>query len=275
LPGGTIVGAHRHDGNQIVYASRGVLEVTTDAGTWIAPASRAIWVPVGTVHQHRAYGPTVLHTVGLAATANPLRLTGSSATVTLAKLPSRSWPGSDERLKAVTVPERSAHRVGLAHSNPVGWGSMVSKILPLWRAAPVAAVAFGVLTLGVDLAAVPLDSLTHQTGPGGPVGDGLSTAAVVVPAVAVGTLLAARRPRNPIGWILIAIILLGVSPTNQYAVLDYRMHHGTLPLGWAAVVLGDGWPLRRCSTPCADGCNGPATGGSTGPATTPRRSWPP
>jgi hypothetical protein len=119
----------------------------------------------------------------------------------------------------------------------------VSKILTVRWAAPVAAVAFGVLTLGLDLAVVPLDSLTHQTGPGGPLADGLSTAAVVVPAVAVGTLLAARRPRNPIGWILLAILLLGVSPTDQYAILDYRMHHGTLPLGWAVVVLGDGWPL--------------------------------
>ena len=120
---------------------------------------------------------------------------------------------------------------------------MTSKILTTSWAAPVAAVAFGVLTLGVDLAVVPLDILTHHTGPGGPVADGLSTAAVVVPAVAVGTLLAARRPRNPIGWVLLAILLAGVSPTNQYAVLDYRMHHGTLPLGWAVVVLGDGWPL--------------------------------
>jgi len=120
---------------------------------------------------------------------------------------------------------------------------MTSKILTIWRAAPVAAVAFGVVTLGLDLAVVPLDILTHHTGPGGPVADGLSTAAVVVPAVAVGTLLAARRPRNPIGWVLLTILLLGVSPTNQYAVLDYRMHHGTLPLGWAVVVLGDGWPL--------------------------------
>lgn len=75
LAGGTVINAHRHDGNQIVYASRGVLSVTTDAGTWIAPASRAIWVPVGTVHEHRAYGTTVLHTVGLPATANPLRIT--------------------------------------------------------------------------------------------------------------------------------------------------------------------------------------------------------
>jgi len=60
---------------------------------------------------------------------------------------------------------------------------MVNKIFPLWRAAPVAAIAFGVLTLGLDLAVVPLDILTHKTGPGGPVDDGLSTAAVVVPEV--------------------------------------------------------------------------------------------
>ena len=119
----------------------------------------------------------------------------------------------------------------------------MSRILTVRWAAPAAAITFGVLTLCVDLAVVPLDSFTHRTRPGGPVADGLSTAAVVVPAVAVGTLLAARRPRNPIGWILLTILLLGVSPTNQYAVLDYRMHHGTLPLGWAVVVLGDGWPL--------------------------------
>lgn len=75
LAGGAVIDAHRHDGNQIVYASRGVLSVTTGAGTWLAPASRAIWVPAGTVHEHRAYGTTVLHTIGLPTTANPLRIT--------------------------------------------------------------------------------------------------------------------------------------------------------------------------------------------------------
>lgn len=73
LAGGALIDAHHHDGNQIVYASQGVLSVTTDAGTWVAPASRAIWVPAGTTHEHRAYGSTVLHTVGLPARANPLR----------------------------------------------------------------------------------------------------------------------------------------------------------------------------------------------------------
>ncbi|WP_214409759.1 AraC family transcriptional regulator [Sphaerisporangium fuscum] len=74
LPAGAEVDAHRHDENQIVYAGRGVLAVTTDAGTWIAPANRAIWIPAGTVHEHRAYGDTDLHTVGLPVKHDPLRL---------------------------------------------------------------------------------------------------------------------------------------------------------------------------------------------------------
>ncbi|WP_371406206.1 helix-turn-helix transcriptional regulator [Kribbella sp. NBC_00662] len=71
--------AHWHDRHQIVYAGRGVLSVTTDAGSWVAPATRAIWIPAGTIHQHRAYGETTLHTVGL--TENPLALEAPSALV--------------------------------------------------------------------------------------------------------------------------------------------------------------------------------------------------
>jgi hypothetical protein len=119
----------------------------------------------------------------------------------------------------------------------------VSTVFSSRRVAPALAVAFGVLTLGAGLATVPLDSLIHQTGPGGPVADLLFTAAVLVLAAGMGTLLAARRPRNPLGWILLAIFLIAVAPVNQYAALDYRMHHGTLPLGWLAVTLGQAWPV--------------------------------
>ena len=105
------------------------------------------------------------------------------------------------------------------------------------------AVALGVLTLGAGLSTVPLDSMIHQAGPGGPAADWLLTAAVMVPAAAVGTLLAARRPRNPLGWLLLAIFLMSVEPADQYAALDYRMHHGTLPLGGLAVTVGAIWPL--------------------------------
>ncbi|MEU4831327.1 helix-turn-helix transcriptional regulator [Streptosporangium sp. NPDC023615] len=74
LPAGTGIDAHRHDENQIVYAGRGVLSVTTEAGIWVAPATRAIWIPAGAVHEHRAYGDTLLHLVGLPVEDNPLRL---------------------------------------------------------------------------------------------------------------------------------------------------------------------------------------------------------
>ncbi|WP_328352720.1 helix-turn-helix transcriptional regulator [Streptomyces sp. NBC_00445] len=74
LAPGTAIDAHRHDDHQIVYASRGVLAVTTDAGAWIAPATRAIWVPAGTVHSHQARGELELHLVGLPADTNPLGL---------------------------------------------------------------------------------------------------------------------------------------------------------------------------------------------------------
>lgn len=74
LASGAAIDAHRHDDHQIVYAGRGVLSVTTDAGSWVAPGTRAIWVPAGTVHAHRAYGGLDLHLVGLPAAENPLGL---------------------------------------------------------------------------------------------------------------------------------------------------------------------------------------------------------
>ena len=111
------------------------------------------------------------------------------------------------------------------------------------QTAAAAAVALGVVTLGLGAASVLLDRLTHQPGTGGPAADAFITAVGAVPATAVGTLLAARRPRNPIGWMLLAIIIVEGSPASQYLILDYRMHHGTLPLGWIAVVLKECWPM--------------------------------
>ncbi|GGO75380.1 AraC family transcriptional regulator [Nonomuraea cavernae] len=74
LAPGTGIDAHRHDTHQIGYACRGVLSVTTGAGTWVAPANRAIWIPAGTVHEHRAHGRTDLRLVGMPVTDDPLGL---------------------------------------------------------------------------------------------------------------------------------------------------------------------------------------------------------
>jgi hypothetical protein len=111
------------------------------------------------------------------------------------------------------------------------------------RAAPVGAVMLGVLTLGSGLAAVLLDRVIHQSGTGGPAADAVSTAVAVVPATIIGMLLAARRPRNPIGWMLLTLVLVNYMPSTQYVILDYRIHHGALPLGWVGVVLDEFWPL--------------------------------
>ncbi|WP_442941150.1 AraC family transcriptional regulator [Nocardia sp. NBC_00403] len=64
LPGGSRIERHRHTEHQIVYPSAGVAEVRTEAGCWIAPADRAIWIPAGCWHEHHFYGPTRFHCVG-------------------------------------------------------------------------------------------------------------------------------------------------------------------------------------------------------------------
>lgn len=65
---------------------------------------------------------------------------------------------------------------------------------------------------------------------------------ITLPFAAVGLLVARRRPRNPIGWILLAFtfaVLVSVDAAN-YAVLAYRVHDG-LPLGRLAVFLAPTW----------------------------------
>ncbi len=65
----------------------------------------------------------------------------------------------------------------------------------------------------------------------------------LLPTVAVGTLVAVRRPGNPLGWLLLgAGLFFSVNAVGvAYSVLDYRLHHGTLPLGRVALALQPGW----------------------------------
>ena len=103
--------------------------------------------------------------------------------------------------------------------------------------APVMAVGLGLLALGASLATVAGGAALHQpAGPGGWAADWVITSAVALAGTAVGVLLAARRPGNPIGWLLLTLLLVTAEPTDGYAMLDYRLHHGTLPLGWVAVL---------------------------------------
>jgi hypothetical protein len=119
----------------------------------------------------------------------------------------------------------------------------MSRMLSRGRIAQVAAILLGLAALGMSVLTVVLDSLTHYPGTGGPLVDSLTTAAAGVPAASVATLLAARRPGNPIGWLLFAILFTGANPSSEYDVWAYRMHPGTVPLGWVSVVIQELWPL--------------------------------
>jgi hypothetical protein len=99
----------------------------------------------------------------------------------------------------------------------------------------VAAVILGALGLALVAACVLLTFLTR---------DLRATKEGLAPALAlacglVGVLVARRQPRNPEGWLLLGlgIVVITVFDSGLYAVLDYRMRHGQLPLGETAVFL--------------------------------------
>jgi AraC-like DNA-binding protein len=41
---------HRHRRSQLLYASTGIMVVGTEAGRWIVPPERAVWIPAGMQH---------------------------------------------------------------------------------------------------------------------------------------------------------------------------------------------------------------------------------
>lgn len=63
---------HDHAEHQLVYPSSGVLNVRTDRGAWVVPPRRAVWLPAGVPHSHRAHGRTQMLTLAFPADVNPL-----------------------------------------------------------------------------------------------------------------------------------------------------------------------------------------------------------
>jgi AraC-like DNA-binding protein len=50
LKAATVLPNHAHEWHQLIYVSSGLMSVATDAGSWVAPATWAIWVPAGVRH---------------------------------------------------------------------------------------------------------------------------------------------------------------------------------------------------------------------------------
>jgi AraC-like DNA-binding protein len=64
---GYVIPPHLHPEDQLVYASHGVMTVKTDAGTWVVPAQRAVWIPARIPHSIQMSGAVSMRTVYLRA----------------------------------------------------------------------------------------------------------------------------------------------------------------------------------------------------------------
>lgn len=62
-PADTIIDWHQHPYHQLLYANRGVARVNTNAGTWVLPRQRALWIPAGEPHRLRAIGQLALRSL--------------------------------------------------------------------------------------------------------------------------------------------------------------------------------------------------------------------
>ncbi|HEY6296655.1 MAG TPA: hypothetical protein VIX15_13390, partial [Streptosporangiaceae bacterium] len=95
----------------------------------------------------------------------------------------------------------------------------------------VAALVLGGLALILVAVAEPLARLAHQSLNAS---TGSTPVWVTAPAAVVGFVVAWRRPGNALGWIILvaATFSMLTKDASYYAVADYRLHHGGLPLGW-------------------------------------------
>jgi AraC-like DNA-binding protein len=64
-PPGFLVPEHAHGAGQIIYATRGVMEVSAGQSFWLIPPQFAIWIPDGTLHRIRMPGAVSMRTLYL------------------------------------------------------------------------------------------------------------------------------------------------------------------------------------------------------------------
>jgi hypothetical protein len=126
--------------------------------------------------------------------------------------------------------ERSVHAGGSVRA---GRGEHAGRRLRSARSA----VALGILAFVLNIAALVLAAAADQSAPQ------IVRLTALLPTTAVGMLVAVRRPGNPLGWLLLGCgVLFSLQGGSvAYAVLDYRLHHGTLPLGRLALALQPTW----------------------------------
>src|SRR2546423_1188458 len=60
-----IIHPHQHDWHQLIYASRGVMTVNTQSGSWVVPFRQAVWVPARMLHGIEMHGQVAMRTLYL------------------------------------------------------------------------------------------------------------------------------------------------------------------------------------------------------------------
>ena len=110
-------------------------------------------------------------------------------------------------------------------------------------ASPGTALVLGGLVLASVVAGVPLAGLAHQSLNAD---DGSVPVWVSAGFGVLGLVVAWRRPRNPLGWVILAVAGLAALSEDAgfYSVADYRLRHGELPLGWLALLAQVGGRLE-------------------------------
>ena len=63
FPSGHFISNHAHSRSQLLYASSGVMTVSTEIGMWVVPPLRAVWVPAYTRHQIEVSGTLSMRTL--------------------------------------------------------------------------------------------------------------------------------------------------------------------------------------------------------------------
>jgi hypothetical protein len=105
-------------------------------------------------------------------------------------------------------------------------------------ASPLTALVLGGLVLALLAATLPVAVANHIF----TVHD-IPNLVLIVATTAVGVVVARHLPKSPMGWLLLGVggfLMLSIEGT-LWLTLDYRIHHGRLPLGWLGILLQPAW----------------------------------
>ena len=118
-PADSLIPMHTHRRGQLLYATSGVMIVRADAGSWVVPPGRAVWIAPGVAHEIELAGTVAMRTVfvepdlcvGLGEVGRVLHVSAllqhlilSGAAVPL----DHAKGGRDERLMALILDEMHA-----------------------------------------------------------------------------------------------------------------------------------------------------------------------